>query len=109
MRGLQDQITTSMARREQEFGRSMTPVEIAQGVIAALPSMVRPLVWDHVQGRQERWDSAGNHGRIFLHDDGTYQCGMTARYEALEDAKRHYQRRYEAKVMKEHFGVRIEP
>ncbi len=43
MSDLREKLTKVLARREAEFGRSMTPVEAAQGVIDVLPGCIKPL------------------------------------------------------------------
>ena len=49
MSDAREKIADLMTKRETEFGRPMTPIEIADGLIAALPDiiagMVEPLVW----------------------------------------------------------------
>lgn len=85
------------------------PDDVADAIIAALPSMIKPLVWELAPGINDKWIDSHGQGCIFELDNGNYRCGLVATYESLEDAKQHYQRRYVAKVMLDHFGVRIEP
>lgn len=40
-----EMITSIMTRRETEFGRPMTPIEIADGLIAALPEIIKASNW----------------------------------------------------------------
>ena len=75
-----------------------------------IQAMIKPLIWDHypADGRNpERWIS--KRGVVEVLDDGRYAAGLVARYETLEDAQGHYGRRNKAKVMWEHFGIRVEP
>lgn len=49
------QIIHLMTKREADFGRPMTPVEIADGLLAAMPSIIEALVPDL------EWGIAGDH------------------------------------------------
>lgn len=74
MTDMREKLVAAMTKRETEFGRSMTPIEIAQGVIAALPDMIEPLEWLETTNGfvsppgYEICTAAGSRGRYVLVD-----------------------------------------
>ena len=95
---------------QDEWWTDTRDEKLADTIIAALPSMVRKLPWDHYPAegdKPERWLCAV--GVVELLPSGRYAANFDARYETLEDAKEHMQRRFAAKMIMETFGERVEP
>ena len=46
---MREKLAKALTLRETEFGRQMTPVEAAQGAVAALPECIKPLIWNEAR------------------------------------------------------------